>query len=156
MKYDSSSAVTHDRMNTGDKVWFLSEKQKYIAVVLEVGLGRATASPYTIAYFDNGEWKIVGVAYEKIFPRVQDDKQPNIFEIYDTVLINTEHSKTLGVVIGYEIGMNVIMKYAGKIWRRVVLPSNVLEHHSGNYDEILFNNRKQLLAEQTWLRWNLP
>lgn len=151
MKFDNNKDVTHDSINTGDKVWFLSETEKHIAIVLEVRSG----GNYVIAFY-NQVWDITATTYERIFPRVRDEKLPNVFEIYDTVLINTELSKTFGIVIGYEIGLHVIMKYAGKIWRRVVLPSSVLEHHDNKYDEILFNNRRELLKNHSWIRWSLP
>lgn len=151
MKFDNNKDITHDSINTGDKVWFLNDAKKYIAIVLEVRNG----GNYVIAFYDT-VWEIIFTSYEKIFPRVRDEKIPNVFEIYDAVLINTELSKTFGVVIGYEIGLNVIMKYAGKIWRRVVLPASVLEHHDNQYDEILFNNRRELLKHYHWIRWDLP
>ena len=150
MKYDSNTDMTHDMINTGDKVWYLTDVNKFMGVVIEV-----KNAAYTIAYYDT-LWTIAVTTYDKIFPRVRDEKIPNVFEIYDTVLINTEFSKTFGVVIGYEIGLHVIMKYANKIFRRVILPASLLEHHDKNYDEILFENRRGLLRHHAWIRWSIP
>lgn len=150
MKYDSNTDMTHDMINTGDKIWYLTDNNKFMGTVMEV-----KNTFYTIAYYDS-IWSIAVTTYDRIFPRVRDEKIPNVFEIYDTVLINTEFSKTFGVVIGYEIGLHVILKYADKIFRRVILPASFLEHHDKNYDEILFGNRKSLLNKETWLKWQLP
>lgn len=150
MKYDNNDDIAHDKINTGDKIWYLTDVNKFLAIVIEV-----RNSDYTIAYYDN-LWTITITDYEKIFPRTRDEKLSNIFEIYDTVLINTKYSKTFGVVIGYEMGLHVILKYADKIWRRVILPASVLEHHEKNYDAILFENRRSLLSKETWIRWQLP
>lgn len=150
MKYDSNNDLAHDQINTGDKIWYLSSDVKYLAIVLEV-----KNESYIIAYYDK-IWETVQTTYDKIFPRIRDERLPNVFEIYDTVLINLENSQTFGVVIGYELGLNVILKYAGKIFRRVILPSSLLSHHEQSYDEILFGNRKILLDKETWVKWDLP
>ena len=151
-KFDTSEDVKKDTLNTSDKVWYLPNKiDKYIAIIIEIN-----TNEYTIAYFDNKHWEIITTTYETLFPRVREKKEESIFEIFDTVYIVEPNSKTFGVVIGFESYMHIIMKYANKIWRRVVVPGKVLEHTDDNFDDILFNNRKLLLEHQDWIKWNLP
>lgn len=151
MKYDNNNDVTHDKINTGDKIWFLDEK-KYIANVLE-----KNKNIYTIAYYceDNRIWLVTTTEYENIFPRVRDVYDQNIYEIYDVVLVTENNVKSLGVVTGFEDGRYIVAKYSKEIWRRVVVSEKVLEHHKNVYDEVLFNNR-QALINASWLKWQLP
>jgi len=137
-------------MNTGDKVWFLTKDKKYIANILEVA-----GTQYVIAYFCDNLWTICETTYDNIFPR-QGTGTPHVFELYDTVLVKNGNEKSFGVVIGFELGIYVVVKYAKEIWRRVVVPGSALEHHENTYDQTLFDNRRQLLADVEWIKWFLP
>lgn len=144
--------MTHDVINTGDKIWFVTDNERYIGNVLNV---LQAGNAYTIAVYKNDTWEIITASYSEIFPRIRYDKIPDIFEIFDVVLVRTSDTKSLGIVVGMELGLYVVQRYANEIWHRIVVATKDLEHHEGNYDETLFENRKKLFS-MSWVKWNLP
>jgi hypothetical protein len=150
VKYDYSNEITHDKINPGDRIWFVTDTEKFIGNVLEL-----QKHGYIVAYYDKNQWEITEAQYEQIFPRIRDKKEEKVFEIYDKVLVTQKNTKSFGIVIGYEMGLYIVMKYAGVIWRRIVVPGMYLEHHEENYDTVLFQNRKENL-DAPWLKWELP
>lgn len=148
-KFDVNKDIKHDVLNTADSVWYLVGGNRYIATILEIN-----NDEYTIAYYSNG-WELTTVTYNVLFPRVREQKDSKIFEIFDLVYIVSDSTKSFGVVVGYELGLHVVIKYANKIWRRIVVPTSKLEHCEDNYDEVLFNNRRIILTLD-WIKWTLP
>lgn len=144
-KYDITDNVERDNFNPGDKVWYIKDN-RYIASVISL-----TINNYLIAYYDT-EWLLIETDYDSIVPRTITT---DTIELFDKVYINSQNSKTFGVVIGYEFGQYVVSAYSEKIWLRLNVHGSQLERCEDDFDKILFDNRKILLEQLGWIKWNL-
>lgn len=137
-------------MSIGEKVWFRDKRGIVVSY-------HSKSKTYTILVYndDEKEWEYK-TTQDRCEPR-RYITESNIFEPLDKVWVTENEIKSIGIVTGFERGMYSVYKYANHIWTRINAFPGQIEHRiESGFDEVLFNNRKELLKRENWIKWDSP